>query len=137
MGFEIGGNNAVLEFGADTGLAGAVVQVSLDMSVRDFLALQRAIAGMSSDASGLDESMLDRWEKAYTMFGATSLKSWNLELAGQPVPATADGFLSLPFASANTIFTAWARALASPSPNSPAASVNGALSEAELAEMVR
>lgn len=137
MGFDISGNTAVLEFDADTPLAGATVRVSLDMSVRDFLMLQRTIAGMSTDASALAPEMLDRWESAYRMFGQKALKSWDLEMDGEPVPATDDGFLSLPFGVANVIFTAWARVLGGPPPNSSAVSVNGATSEVAFAGTAR
>ena len=51
------------------------------------------------------------------------------------IPADEDGFLSLPFNAANSIFTAWASALGGPPPNSSAASANGALSEAEFVGM--
>ena len=137
MGFDIGGNTAVLEFEDGTALAGAVVRVSLDMSVRDFLALQRTIVGMSSDASTMAPEMLDRWESAYRMFGGKALRSWNLEADGEPVLASEEGFLSIPFAAANEIFTAWAKVLGGPSPNSRAVSVNGASSVAAYAETER
>lgn len=130
-GFDIGGNTAVLEFAEGTALVGAVVRVSLDMSVRDFLALQRTIAGMSVDAGALDGSMLDRWEQAYRAFGKKSLKSWNLELDGQPLEASEEGFLSLPFTAANEIFTVWAKALGGPAPNLSAVSTNGDSLEAD------
>ena len=125
MGFDVGGNTAVLEFEEGTALDGAEVRVSLDMSVRDFLALQRTIAGMTTDAAALDGSMLDRWEAADCMFARTALRSWNLENGGIAVEASEDGFLSLPFAAANAIFTAWARALGGPGPNSNGVSASG------------
>lgn len=124
----------MLEFAEGTVLAGAQVRVSLDMSIRDFLALQRTIAGLRVDPAAIDDAALDRWERAYRVFGKTALKSWNLEVAGQPVEASEDGFLSLPFSVANDVFTAWAKALAGPSPNSNGASVNGAQSEAPPVE---
>ena len=135
MGFDIGGTTARLEFAEGTLLEGATVRVSLDMSVRDFLALQRTIAGISTDAANLDNTALDRWEAAYRMFGKTALKSWDLMADGQDISATEDGFLSLPFAIANAIFTAWAQALGGPGPNSSAVSANGASLEAAPAVM--
>lgn len=123
-GFDIGTTTAVLEFDKGTALEGAVVRVSLDMSVRDFLALQRTIAGMSSDSAEVSGDALERWEAAYRMFAESALRSWDLERGGEAIPATVDGFLSLPFTVANAIFGAWAQALGGPSPNSNAASAS-------------
>lgn len=123
--FDIGGDTAALEFAEGTALAGATVRVSLDMSVRDFLALQRNIAGISTNAEAMTSDTLDSWEKAYIQFAERSLLSWDLSRNGVDIPATVDGFLSLPFAAANAVFTAWASALAAPVPSSVAVSDNG------------
>ena len=123
--FNIGGDTAVLEFAEGTPLAGATVRVSLDMSVRDFLALQRNIAGISANSESLTSATLDLWETAYTAFADKSLLSWDLSRADEAIPATVDGFLSLPFVMANAVFTAWASALAAPQGNSVAASTSG------------
>lgn len=136
MGFDVGGNTARLEFQPGTVLDGATVRVSLDMSVRDFLALQRTIAGLATSGETVPAETLEQWEQAYRLFASTSLLSWDLERDTHPVPTDADGFLSLPFAVANAIFTAWASALGGVSPNSPAASANGVPSEADFERMV-
>jgi len=126
MGFEIGGNTARLVFEEGTALDGATVRVSLDMSVRDFLAMQRTIAGLSSaNPEDLADDMLDRWESAYRTFGDRALVSWDVIFEGEPLPATGEGVLSLPFQVANELFSAWGKAIGRVSPNSGAASANG------------
>lgn len=135
MGYEIGGNTARLEFQPGTVLDGATVRVSLDMSVRDFLGLQRTIAGFASSGESVAGETLEQWEAAYRQFAGSALKSWDLQRDGVDIPADVDGFMSLPFAAANAIFTAWAGALGGTPPNSPAASQNGALSEADFVAM--
>lgn len=135
MGFDIGGNTALLEFQPGTVLDGATVRVSLDMSVRDFLGLQRTIAGFVSTGESVAGETLDQWEAAYRQFASTALKSWDLQRDGEDIPADVDGFLSLPFAAANAIFTAWASALGGTPPNSPSASGSGELSPEEFAQM--
>ena len=135
MGFDVGGNAARLEFQPGTVLDGATVRVSLDMSVRDFLALQRTIAGFATSGETVATETLEQWEAAYRQFASTALVSWDLTASGEPIPATVDGFLALPFTVANAIFTAWAQALGGTPPNSPAASASGAMSEAEFVAM--
>lgn len=135
MSFNIGGNTARLEFQPGTVLDGATVRVSLDMSVRDFLALQRTIAGFASTGDTVAGETLDQWEQAYRQFASSALVSWDLTRNGVTIPADVDGFLSLPFNAANAIFTAWASALGSAPPNSLAASASGALSEADFVAM--
>jgi len=127
MGFRVGGNTAKLEFEHGSMLDGATVRVKLDMEVRDFLELQRTVAALS-DAD--DTDAMDRMEKAFRQFASSSLVSWNLTKGDEdePIPATEDGFLSLPFNAANAIFSTWATALGAPSPNSSSASLNGSTS---------
>lgn len=140
--FEIGGDTAVLEFGEGTPLAGAVVRVSLDMSVRQFLDLQRTVNAIRKTVKAVgddatDEASFDQWESAYKQFAETALLSWDLSRkdrqSGELVAISADfdGFMSLPFAIANAIFIAWSSALSEPSPNSSAVSGDGASSEAD------
>ena len=127
MGFAIEEQTAALEFAEGTLLAGATVRVSLDMSVRQFVDLQRVVAAM--DGSGAELSSAEkmaRLESAFTQFAEAALISWDLERKDIPIPSTAEGFMSLPFPHANAIFQAWTSALANPSPNSGAASVPGA-----------
>ena len=142
MGFEVGGNTAKLEFDDATPLGGvsasgerSVVRVKLDMSVRDFLGLQRTIAGFATTGDTVAAETLEQWEAAYSQFAAHALVDWNLTSGGEAIPADVDGFMSLPFNAANAIFTAWAGALGGTPPNSPAASLNGHQSEAEYAGM--
>ena len=130
MAFEIGSTVAVLQFDQGTALEGAKVRVSLDMSVRDFLALQRTIAGISADSASMSGEALEQWEAAYRMFAGSSLRSWDLSRDDKAIPATVDGFMSLPFSVANSIFVAWAQALGGPPPNLRAASESGDTSAA-------
>lgn len=125
MGFDVGGNTAWLEFQDGTPLAGAKVRVSLDMSVRDFLALKKAIREQSADGEG----------DLYHRFGESYLIEWNLETNGQPIPPTGEGMLQLPIGRAAEVFGSWMSAMVQPAPNSSAASVNGAQSEAGIAQM--
>lgn len=126
MGFDVGGNTALLEFQEGTPLAGASIRVSLDMSVRDFLALKKAIREQADDGE----------LELYRRFGDEYLVDWNLELRGAPLAASGAGMLELPIARAGEIFGAWMSAMVRPSPNSNAASENGVLSEADIARMV-
>ena len=125
MGFDVAETIARLEFDEDSVMSGARVRVSLAMSVRDFIALQRTVAGLTS-GDGMTPEAIEQWEGVYRLFADNSLKSWDLERDGEPIPATADGFLSLPFPAANAIFGAWMGALGRPNPNSSAAYANGA-----------
>ena len=141
MGFEVRGSTVTLEFGPGSVLGpgvdkdgnptpAAVVRCSIDMSIRDFVAMQRLARGITEDA---DVGVI---EETYRTFATAALRSWNLLDDGVPLPATADGFAQLPIASANAIFSAWSDAIGGRSPNSPAASANGARSEADFERMV-
>lgn len=125
MAFEVFGSTVRLEFAPGTVLAGATVECSLDMSVREFTGLQRAIKAIeeTQDAENVEET--------YRMFGNLSLRSWDLEAHGEPIPATGDGLVQLPFSAANAIFAAWSDAVAGKSPNSSSASDSGGDSQAQ------
>lgn len=128
MGFEVGGNTAVLEFGEGTALDGAEITVSLDMSVGEYLAMQRVISGitvLATTTEGAGEQALQSWEKAYRTFADEALVSWNLTLRGVAVPPTGDGMMTIPFAAASQIFSEWVGALVSPPKVSSVASTNG------------
>jgi len=129
MGFEVSKSSVRLEFAEGTLLSGATVQVSTDMSVRDFINLQRSLGALSKDGSG------DEWQRTYALFGESYLESWDLVRNGEPLTADAEGMLSLPIRVASELFNAWVQALVAPAPNLRAASANGVLSEAELATM--
>lgn len=118
MAFEVKGGTVTLEFAEGTVLAGARVECSLDMSIRDFVRLQRMWAAA-------DDGDLEKVEAAYSMFGDRALVSWDLTLGGVELPATGEGLVQLPVACANAIFAAWSDAVGGKSPNSSAASANG------------
>lgn len=132
--FEVGGDTARLEFEDGSALDGSVVRVSLDVSVREYLDIERAASVLPLDDAPASE-LLDRWEALYRMFGERYLLAWDLTLGGEPIPPTADGMLALPFRYARAIFLAWKAALSSPLPNSLAVFANGAMPEAGLARM--
>jgi hypothetical protein len=124
--FEIGGNTARLEFAEGMALAGSTVTVSLDMSVTEWLALQRTVAGLDRAT----DEQLAAMEGAFRHFGEKALVSWDLALNGNPLPATGDGMMRLPLRVANEIFSAWSAVTAAVSPNSNGVSPNGASVEA-------
>lgn len=123
MAFEVSGSTVTLEFGTGTVLEGASVKCSLDISVRDFLRLQREINAMR------DGESTEAVEAAYKFFGDLALVEWDLVKKGEPLPANGDGLLQLPFASLNAIFEAWSTAITGSSPNSSGASPSGDTSE--------
>lgn len=101
------------------------VTVDGSVSLGEFLDLAARFAAManSEDDSSAIESMRD----ALTQFGGR-IRAWTIE----GVPATPDGYLSLPRELALAIFSAWQRAT-SPSPNLSAVSANGVQSQVGLA----
>lgn len=137
MGFDIGGSTALLEFDESTVLGGvdtdtgerAAVRVSLDVPIRDFLMLQRAMV-----SSGEKDAQMDSLETAYRHFGDVALISWNLKRGAEILSADGAGMLALPFPVANAILGAWVEAVSGGQGNSVAVSANGARSAAQLAE---
>lgn len=125
MGFEVGGDTALLVFEEGTSLSGATVRVSLDMSIDDFLALQ----GMANQLqNGEDDDIGDLTasvKEAYRQFGDAVLVDWDLMLRGEAIPANGEGMLKLPMRKSAEIFRAWNQAIGAVSPNSPGASTNG------------
>lgn len=124
--FEVLGGGVDLEFAPGTLLAGAKVKCSLDISIREYVQMQRLWAETSSGD-------MERVQQAYTMFGDLVLLSWNLQKRGADVPANGEGLIEIPAASANAIFNAWQDAVSGRSPNSSGASASGRTSGAESA----
>ena len=116
MAFRINGSAVNLEFGTGTLLAGAHVRCSLDMRLRDYLALQ--------------DLFVEDLPSAIDLF-ATTLITWDIEDEDGPVPATADGIRRLPMAALFALYRAWVRAVSASDPNSRTASASGSTSEAE------
>jgi hypothetical protein len=131
MGFEIGGKTALLHFEEGTFLDGATVRVSLDMSLRDFLSLQRMADVASNQADS--EAQTNGIYSALQRFGDEALVDWDLTLHGEPVPASGEGVMMLAPHVGLAVFQAWGQVVSSLGPNSSAASVNGA-SEAAIEE---
>lgn len=126
--FEIGGHTVVLEFADGTPLAGAEVRASLDVPIRDYLAMQRAMLAADGDTG------MESFEAAYHLFGETALISWNLARNGEPIPANGDGVLMLPFPAANACLQAWVAAVSGAGGNSGAVSVSGDTSQGPSVE---
>lgn len=122
MGFNVRGATVTLEFAEGTVMHGAHVECSLDLTIREFVDMQRIWARV---ADGDMDDLLAGFEA----FGAV-ITAWDLEDNGKPVPATATGLTEIPLAMAMAVFRAWSDAVAAKSPNSLAASGNGATSEA-------
>lgn len=80
--------------------AEAVAHFDVDLGIYfDFAGLEG-----SQDAEGIKQAM--------RRFGDIILISWNLEdEAGEPLPATADGFMRLPLNIAQALMGAWVQAV--------------------------
>ena len=124
MGFEINGGAAVLEFGENTVLHGATVRCVTGLTLRKFIGLQQALAGVA--VSDIDAS-----EIAFREFGDLVLHSWDIERDGVPMEATGESLITLPMAAVNQIIIAWSEVMMGTSPNSSAASPSGDMSAAQ------
>lgn len=105
-GFEVSGDEAVLEFAKDHRLHGAEVRVSLDVSIEDILAMQERFetAGETEDDEDLTDeqkiarskSQTQRFRAVFTDFGDDVLLDWNFTKKGNPVPANGAGMITIP-----------------------------------------
>ena len=84
--------------------AGAEARCRLDVGMVAYLAFQRLV----------DSQDPDQVEEACRRFGDEVLKEWNIDLDGQPLPATAEGFLRMPTALALAMIKAWGEAMTPP-----------------------
>ena len=99
MGFLLERRDMVITFGEAHEYHGAEIKGRLDADVKTFLTLQAI-----NDNSGSAEL-----ESAFTMFGDQIIQEWNIENEdGTTVPATGEGFLSLPPAFCLAVITEWA-----------------------------
>ena len=99
MGFLLERRDMVITFSEDHDYHGAEIKGLLDADVKTFLKLQSI-----NDSSGSQEL-----ESAFKMFGDTIIQEWNVENSdGSTVPATGEGFLSLPPAFCLAVITEWA-----------------------------
>lgn len=121
MGFEIGGDTVVLEFEEGTALAGAIVRCRMDIPIVQVLQLRDGILS-SADS--------EQAEATYRLFGGEVLSSWDLERDGTPIPATAEGMLSIPIAIGRELLTEWLLTAMGLRGNSSAASTNGSTPKA-------
>jgi hypothetical protein len=132
VGFRLNENTAVLEFPESSVLHGATVRVSLDLPIRDLLAIQRDAERMRT-ADGPEG--WDVMEESYTKFARDVLRDWDLEdrSTGEPLPCNEEGYMTLSGPEAQAIREGWMQAVTTVSGNLQAASENGAMSEAAVA----
>jgi len=99
--FIVERREAVLTFPEESDYHGAEIRAKLDVDVRTFLELQ---------AIG-DDANAEELRDAFTLFGEAIVKEWNLQDEdNKPVPATGDGFMTLPPAFCTSVIGAWAEA---------------------------
>ena len=124
MGYREEINEALLKFeGSDRD--GAEVRCRLTVSTAMLLELQRLVEAATADK--LDE--------AFQMFGEEVLISWNVEdpVTGEPFPPDGSGFKRISPKFAGQIISVWMEAVSGVAAPLVAPSVNGNMSEAELA----
>ena len=99
--FIVERREAFLTFPEDSDYHGAEIRAKLDVDVRTFLELQ----SIGDDATATE------LRDAFTLFGDAIVKEWNLQDEdNKPVPATGDGFMTLPPAFCTSVIGAWAEA---------------------------
>ena len=91
--------SCVLELTGD--FAGAEARCRLDVGMGAYLAFQRLVESQEPNLV----------EEACQRFGDEVLEEWNIDLDGQPLPATAEGFLRMPTALALAMIQAWGEAM--------------------------
>ena len=97
MGFEIPNSVVALEFEKYPGL-----EVSAEtLSMGEILGLAGQAATLRADSGKVDDAM--ELVKSFT----GRLRGWNCTRNGEPVPATHDGYLSMPAPFAAEILLAW------------------------------
>ena len=102
--FVIQRREALLEFPEDSAFHGLVVRAKLDVEIATFLQFQKL-----GGSEGTEET-----ETLFRKFGDVIIDGWNLQdEGGRDVPATADGFMTLPPRICIAIIGAWAENVAS------------------------
>jgi len=127
MGFDIEGTSVTLEFDEGTVLAGAHIECSLDVTLREFMAIRRLLR----EADALADTDVEQVEGLHRQIGDAVLRKWDLQRGEVAIAATGEEFAKLPLRLVNTIVGAWIGAATGASPNSSAASVSGDTSGAE------
>ncbi len=117
MGFTPKRKQYLLKF-KDSDMEGLEVLMT-SVSMGDLLALQSADATKTSPADMA--RLLGILERA--------MISWNVEIDGVPVPATAQGFESMDMAFVMDIIMAWTEAISGVSPPLPGNSLSGETSQ--------
>ncbi len=126
MGFDIEGTSVTLEFDEGTVLAGAHIECSLDVTLREFMAIRRLLR----EADALADTDVTQVEALHSQIGDAVIRKWDLQRGTVAIPATGAEFAKLPLRMVNTIIGAWVGAATGASPNSNAASESGDTSEA-------
>ena len=97
--FVVPRRDALITFPEGHEYEGAEIRAKLDVDVKTFLDLQAL-----SDATTAEET-----REIFTKFGDVIITEWNLnDENNKSIPATSDGFMSLPAAICTAIITAWA-----------------------------
>ncbi len=96
--FSIERRDARIIFPETSEYYGVELVTKLDVNVQTFLKFQ----GINDGASA------EELAECFTMFGDTVLTSWNIEEDGELIPATGEGFMTLPPAFCMAIIGAWA-----------------------------
>jgi len=91
--------SCVLELTGD--YAGAEARCRLDIGMGAYLIFQRLT----------DSQDPDKLEEACRRFGDEVLIEWNIDLDGEPLPPTADGFMRLPTSLSLAMIEAWSEAM--------------------------
>lgn len=121
MGIEIGTKPKRIDI---AGYEGVWADVDMAASLDDFETIETLMAtDMRAMAKGL------------RLFGDKFLKAWNVDIQGEPVPATGDGLVSCPLPFTLAVLTSWineARGIPAPLGDE---SASGATSLGELVPM--
>jgi len=92
-------NDAELEI---PGYPGVIVTASKPATLREFFLLKRI-----GRIGELEEENLEEIEGALAAFGDTFLKDWNVDVRGEPLPATGAGLLTLPVTFQFGLLRSW------------------------------
>ena len=97
--FVLERREATLQFPEDSDYHGLEIRAKLDIDINTFLQFQKL-----GDSPGAEES-----RSLFEKFGGDIILEWNLhDEDAKPVPATADGFMTLPPNICIAMITAWA-----------------------------
>jgi len=98
--FIVQRRDCVLSFPEGHSFEGAEIRAKLDVDIRTFLELQKM---------GEDSVSPESTRSGFHRFGEDIIQEWNLhDEDAKPIPATGEGFLSLPPNICTAIIASWA-----------------------------